>query len=268
MPRSRLTRRAAWPGSWGVDLRPRVTGTGPRGRVTQEDIHTFVRQLTAGGGAGPSAGFLVQAPPLPQFEKWGGVDRQPLTNLRRTIAERLSLAWNLIPHVTQHDVADVTELEAFRKQQDGKGPRLTVTAFALKAAAIALKQFPHFNASLALAANQLVFKRYYHLGVAVDTDRGLVVPVLRDVDKKSVHDLAQELGEVAQKARDKKLTGDDMSGGTFTITNLGGIGGTAFHADYQLPRGGDSWHVAQQTATDRTRWANRAAVDAAVVAVV
>jgi pyruvate dehydrogenase E2 component (dihydrolipoamide acetyltransferase) len=148
--------------------------------------------------------------------------------LRRTVAERLSLAWNLIPHVTQHDLADVTDLEAFRKQQDGKGPRLTVTAFALKAAAIALKQFPHFNASLDLAGNQLVLKRYYHLGVAVDTERGLVVPVLRDVDRKSVHELAQELGEVAQKARDRKLTGEDMSGATFTITNLGGIGGTAF----------------------------------------
>ncbi len=221
-PAGPATRRLAR--ELGVDLR-RVTGTAPRGRVSQEDVQAFVRQLTTAPAGG---GGVLQAPPLPQFEKWGAVERQPLTSLRRTIAERLSLSWNLIPHVTQHDLADVTDLEAFRKQQDGKGPKLTVTAFALKAAAIALKQFPHFNASLDLAGNQLVYKRYYHLGVAVDTDRGLVVPVLRDVDKKSVHELAQELGEVAARARDKKLTGDDMSGGTFTITNLGGIGGTSF----------------------------------------
>lgn len=231
VPAGPATRRVAR--ELGVDLQ-RVKGTGPRGRVTQEDVHAYVRQLTTQAATG--GGGAVAAPPLPQFEKWGGVERQPLTGLRRTIGERLTLAWNLIPHVTQHDLADITELEAFRKQQDTKGAkaedgrvtRLTVTAFALKAAAIALKQFPHFNASLDLAGNQVIYKQYYHLGVAVDTDRGLVVPVLSDVDKKSVHDLAKELGEVAQKARDKKLTGDDMSGGTFTITNLGGIGGTAF----------------------------------------
>ncbi|HEV3022989.1 MAG TPA: 2-oxo acid dehydrogenase subunit E2, partial [Pirellulales bacterium] len=127
------------------------------------------------------------------------------------------------------DLADITDLEAFRKQQqDGKGPKLTVTAFALKAVAIALKEFPHFNASLDLAAGQLVTKRYYHLGLAVDTERGLLVPVLHDVDRKSVFDLATEMGELAERARQKKLTGDEMRGGTFTITNLGGIGGTAF----------------------------------------
>src|SRR5206468_2824207 len=130
--------------------------------------------------------------------------------------------------VTQHDLADVTDLEAFRRQQDGKGPKLTVTAFALKACAIALKQFPQFNASLDLAGNQLIYKRYVHLGVAVDTERGLLVPVLRDVEKKSLHELAQELTDIAQRARDKKLTADEMRGASFTITNLGGIGGTAF----------------------------------------
>src|SRR5262249_7971118 len=142
--------------------------------------------------------------------------------------EQMSLAWSLVPHVTQHDVADVTDLDAFRRQQEGKGPKLTITAFALKAAAIALGQFPQFNASLDSAAGQLVYKYYYHLGVAVDTDRGLLVPVLRDVDKKSVQQLAEELAEVAERAREKKLPAEDMRGGTFTITNLGGIGGTAF----------------------------------------
>ena len=140
----------------------------------------------------------------------------------------MSRAWSLIPHVTQHDQADITELEAFRKQQEGKGSKLTVTAFALKAAAAALKQFPQFNASLDMAAGQLIVKKYIHIGVAVDTERGLLVPVLRDVDKKGVADLARELAEVAEKARQKKLQPDDMRGGTFTITNLGGIGGTGF----------------------------------------
>src|SRR5262249_20404317 len=153
------------------------------------------------------------------------VERKPLEGVRRRTAEQMSLAWSLVPHVTQHDQADITDLEAFRKQQDGKGPKLTVTAFALKAAAIALRQFPQFNSSLDDAGGQLIIKRYYHLGVAVDTERGLLVPVLRDVDKKSIHTLAGELTDLAERARQKKLSADDMRGGTFTITNLGGIGG-------------------------------------------
>jgi pyruvate dehydrogenase E2 component (dihydrolipoamide acetyltransferase) len=157
------------------------------------------------------------------------VERRPFESIRRRTAEQMTLAWTLIPHVTQHDLADVTDLEAFRKQQsEGKGPKLTVTAFVLKAAAIALKQFPQFNASLDLAKGQLVYKQYYHLGVAVDTGRGLLVPVLHDVDKKSVHELARELTEVAERSREKKVTAEEMRGGTFTITNLGGIGGTGF----------------------------------------
>src|SRR5262249_677419 len=146
----------------------------------------------------------------------------------RKTAEQMALAWALVPHVTQHDQADVTELEAFRKQQDGRGPKLTITAFALKAAAIALKQFPQFNATLDLATNQVILNQYYNRGTAVDTERGLLVPVLRDVDKKSVHELAREMGELAERARQKKVGGDDLRGGTFTITNLGGIGGTGF----------------------------------------
>jgi pyruvate dehydrogenase E2 component (dihydrolipoamide acetyltransferase) len=194
--------------------------------VTQEDVKAYVRSL-AGGGARP-AGVGVTPPPLPNFEQWGAVERKPFESIRRRTAEQVSLAWSLIPHVTHHDLADVTELDSFRKQQGENGPKITVTAFALKAATIALREFPQLNASLDLPAGQVILKRYYHIGVAVDTERGLLVPVVRDVDKKSVHDLARELVELADRARQKKLSADDMKGGTFTISNVGGIGGTAF----------------------------------------
>jgi pyruvate dehydrogenase E2 component (dihydrolipoamide acetyltransferase) len=209
----------------GVDL-ALVTGTGPSNRVTQDDVKAFVRDLATGpqrGGGGP-----VIAPPLPDFAKWGEVEKQPLDAIRRKTAEQMSLAWSLIPHVTHHDLADITDLEAYRKEYDGKGPKLTVTAFALKAVAIALREFPQFNASLDLAGGQLIVKRYYHIGVAVDTERGLLVPVLRDVNTKSVRALAQELTDMAEKTRQKKTQPEDLRGGTFTITNLGGIGGTGF----------------------------------------
>jgi pyruvate dehydrogenase E2 component (dihydrolipoamide acetyltransferase) len=207
----------------GVDL-GQVHGSAPHGRVTQEDVKAFVRQQMKA----PARGGIPAPPPLPDFERWGPVERKPLDGVRRRTAEQMSLAWSQVPHVTQHDLADITDLDAFRRQQSGKGTKLTVTAFVLKGAAIALRQFPQFNASIDLAGGQLVFKQYYHIGVAVDTERGLLVPVLRDVDKKSVHMIAQELGEIAERARQKKLTADAMTGGTFTVTNLGGIGGTAF----------------------------------------
>ncbi len=210
----------------GVDL-GQVTGTGRHGRIVQEDIRNFVRQLASGapvvGANGPAA-----APPLPKFEDFGPVERQPLTAIRKATARQMSLAWSQIPHVTQHDLADVTDLEAFRKQQEGRGPKLTVTAFALKAAAIALREFPTFNSSLDLAANQLVLKQYIHIGVAVDTENGLLVPVLRDVNRKTVSQLAEELTATAERAKQRKLDGNELKGGTFTITNLGGIGGTGF----------------------------------------
>jgi pyruvate dehydrogenase E2 component (dihydrolipoamide acetyltransferase) len=221
VPAGPATRRLAR--ELGVALE-KVQGTAPSGRVTQEDVKAYVRQLAAAPAR--SAGRPV--PQLPGFERWGPVERKPLDNVRRRTAEQMSLSWTLIPHVTQHDQADITELEAFRKQQEGKRPKLTVTAFALKAVAIALRQFPQCNTSLDEAAGQLVFKNYYHLGVAVDTDRGLLVPVIRDVDKKGVQALAMELADLAERARQKKITADEMRGGTFTITNLGGIGGTAF----------------------------------------
>jgi pyruvate dehydrogenase E2 component (dihydrolipoamide acetyltransferase) len=147
----------------------------------------------------------------------------------------MSLAWSQIPQVTQFDQADITDLEAFRRHQQGDGPKLTVTAFALKAAAIALRQFPQFNSSLDPGAGQLILKRYYHLGVAVDTEAGLLVPVIREVDQKSVHELAGELAGAAERARTKKLTAEEMRGGTFTITNLGGIGGTGFSPIVNYP---------------------------------
>jgi len=228
VPAGPATRRLAR--ELGVDL-GQVHGSAPSGRVTPEDIKAYVRQLAS---APAVRGAGVQVPPLPDFERWGPVDRQPLDGVRRKTAEQMSLAWSVVPHVTQHDQADVTDLEAFRRQQEG-GPKLTVTAFALKAAAIALQQFSQFNASLDLAGGQIVRKRYYHLGVAVDTDRGLLVPVLRDVDRKTIYELAQELAAVAERARQKKLQVEEMRGGTFTITNLGGIGGTGFSPIVNYP---------------------------------
>jgi pyruvate dehydrogenase E2 component (dihydrolipoamide acetyltransferase) len=217
----------------GVDLR-QVAGTGRHGRIVQEDIRNFVRQLAAGGPTILAPGAQA-APPLPKFEEWGPVDRQPLTAIRKATARQMSLAWSQVPHVTQHDVADVTDLETFRKQPDGRGPKLTVTAFALKAAAIALREFPTFNSSLDLAANQLVLKQYIHIGVAVDTENGLLVPVIRDVNRKSVNQLAEELSAVAERAKQRKLDGAELKGGTFTITNLGGIGGTGFTPIVNFP---------------------------------
>jgi pyruvate dehydrogenase E2 component (dihydrolipoamide acetyltransferase) len=222
VPAGPATRRLAR--ELGIDL-ALVQGTAPGGRVTQDDVKAYVRQLAAspnGRGSGRPA------PPLPDFARWGPVERQPLEPIRRRTAEQMSLSWSQVAHVTQHDQADVTELEAFRKQHEGKGPKLTITAFALKAAAIALGEFAQFNSSLDEGAGQLIVKKYCHIGVAVDTERGLLVPVIRDVPGKSIHALAAELADVAERARQKKIAAEDMRGGTFTITNLGGIGGTGF----------------------------------------
>jgi pyruvate dehydrogenase E2 component (dihydrolipoamide acetyltransferase) len=209
----------------GVDLH-KVRGSGRGGRVTEEDVEKYVKTLMESGAAAvptPSPGVAV--PDLPDFEEWGPIERQPLSAVRRVTAEHMALCWSVIPHVTQHDEADITDLEAFRQQQKQAGVKLTVTAVALKACALALKAFPEFNASLDTASEELVLKSYYHIGVAVDTEHGLLVPVIRDVDKKSIAELAKELNEVAEAARQRKA---DMSGGTFTISNLGGIGGTGF----------------------------------------
>jgi len=205
----------------GIDLTS-LRGTGPRGRITEDDVKNAVGRSSPANWSGAGA---VATPALPDFEKFGPVVREPLSAVRKLTARQMSVAWSNIPHVTQFDTADITELEAFRKSREGKGPKVTVTAFVMKACASALKQFPHFNSSLDLASGHLILKQYVHLGVAVDTKGGLLVPVIKDVDKKGVNEIAQELNDTAEKARNGKA---DMKGGTFTITNLGGIGGTGF----------------------------------------
>lgn len=213
----------------GLDI-GQVPGTGPDGRISVEDVKSHSRQLSAGrGAAGPRPSAPVS---LPDFAKWGPVETEPMSNLRRAAAEHLSAAWTNIPHVTYADKADVTDMEALRKQfgpaAEAAGGKLTMTAIALKIVAAALKRFPLFNASVDMAGQEIIHKKYYHLGVAVDTDRGLVVPVIRDVDRKNMVELSVELSEVAARARDRKLSPDDMQGNTFTISNLGGFGGTFF----------------------------------------
>jgi pyruvate dehydrogenase E2 component (dihydrolipoamide acetyltransferase) len=217
-----------------------VRASGPGGRVTDDDVRA------AGGGterrtvapvesaAEPVAAKPLKTigaePPLPKFEQWGPVERQPLSHLRRTIAERMTLSATVIPHVTHFDRADVTELEAIiRRNADAareRGLALTLTSFLMKAAALALAEHPTFNASLDVAAGELIVKRYCHLGVAVATERGLIVPVIRDVDQKPLVELQKELATLAQRVREGKATIEDLRGGTFTITNIGALGGT------------------------------------------
>jgi pyruvate dehydrogenase E2 component (dihydrolipoamide acetyltransferase) len=289
VPAAPATRRLAR--ELGVDLRG-VRGTGPGGRVSDDDVRAAGSRATAGAvtaggqvtagavtaggevtaGAAPSRGEVgagaavtgagaparpaappasaeepgaatgrasrpvplargpVELPPLPRFEQWGPVERQPLSHLRRTIAERMSLAAAVIPHVAHLDRADITELDLLiRRNLDAareQGVTLTLTGFLLRAVALALRAHPVFNASLDAAAGELILKRYCHLGVAVATDRGLIVPVIRDVDRKPVLELARELGALAARVREGKATLDDLRGGTFTVTNLGSLGGT------------------------------------------
>ncbi|PYO03592.1 MAG: dihydrolipoamide acetyltransferase [Candidatus Rokuibacteriota bacterium] len=172
----------------------------------------------------------MQPPPLPSFESWGPIERQPLSHLRRTIAERMMLSATVIPHVTHFDKADITDLDALIRRNleaaRAQGVTLTLTSFLLKASALALKAHPHFNASLDAAAGELIVKRYCHLGVAVAAERGLIVPVIRDVDRKPLIEVQRELGALAQRVREGKATLDDLKGGTFTITNIGALGGT------------------------------------------
>lgn len=210
-----------------------VSGTGPEGRITDEDVKAHAKALlTRGAGAVPAAAPGVAAEPLPDFSRWGEIERQAMRAVRRTTARHLSYAWATIPHVTQHDKADITAIEQFREQNGKKveamGGKLTMTAVALKVVAGALKQFPQFAASLDMAREEIIYKKYVNIGVAVDTDRGLLVPVIREVDRKNILQLSVELNQVAEKARNKKLTPEEMEGGVFTITNLGGIGGTLF----------------------------------------
>ncbi len=214
----------------GVDIHE-VNGSGPGGRISMEDVKAHSRRLLTDTGGSRTAAE-PKAVTLPDFSRWGEVESQPMTNVRRATAEHMAQAWSTIPHVTQHAHADITDLEQLRKRfgprAEAAGGKLTVTAIALKVITAALKKFPQFNASIDMARQEIIYKRYYHIGVAVDTDRGLLVPVIRDVDQKSLIDLAVELNELAEKARNRKTTLAEMQGGTFTVTNLGGIGGSHF----------------------------------------
>jgi len=216
----------------GVDLK-KVKGSGKGGRILREDVQAFVKQALDGGGArSGAAGNGLNLLPWPEidFAKFGPIEAQPLGKIKRATGANLARNWALIPHVTQHDLADITAMEAFRKQlgAEQKDLKITPLVFLIKAAVAALQAFPTFNASLNASGDTLTLKKYFHIGIAVDTPDGLVVPVLRDCDQKGLLDLARELGAISAKARDKKLTPADMSGGCFSISSLGGIGGTAF----------------------------------------
>src|SRR6188768_384252 len=217
----------------GVDINA-VPGTGPAGRISQDDVKEHARRiLSSVGSAGAPAAISARASrPMPDFAKWGEVAREPWSNIRRVTSEHLSYSWNTVPHVTQFDKADVTALEELRKKYKDQvvkaGGNLTVTAMLVKVLATALQKFPQFNASIDPDRGEIVYKKYVNVGVAVDTDRGLLVPVIRDADTKNITDIAVELQKLAERARDKKLSLEEMSGGSMSLSNLGGIGGTYF----------------------------------------
>ncbi len=219
----------------GIDL-TRVRGTENGGRISIPDLRDYIQQIQQLAFATPAqtaSAPQTTAPSKPKvsidFGQWGPVRKEALTSLRKTIGDHLVDSWTSIPHVTQFDEADVTDLLALRKSiEKNKGLKATVTAFIIKAVVKALKAVPIFNASLDEATREVVYKEYCHIGIAVDTDAGLIVPVLRDVDKKSLSTVSDELGALAQKTRDRKVAVEDLKGGSFTISNLGGIGGTHF----------------------------------------
>jgi pyruvate dehydrogenase E2 component (dihydrolipoamide acetyltransferase) len=214
----------------GVDL-AQVKGSGQKSRVLHDDVKAFVKAILSGQAAAPGGTGLPQTPKV-DFEKYGEIETQRLTRIQKISGPRLQASWINLPHVTQHDLADITELESRRQKLKGpakeKGIPLTPLAFILKACVAALQEFPKVNASLADDGENLVLKKYCHLGFAADTDQGLVVPVIRDADQKDVYELAKELGELSLAAREGKLKAEQMQGATFTVSSLGGIGGTAF----------------------------------------
>ncbi|MBK7978660.1 MAG: dihydrolipoyllysine-residue acetyltransferase [Ignavibacteriae bacterium] len=216
----------------GIDINE-VNGSGPAGRISDDDVKKYAKSFNEkirSGAGGLSIGLKREL--LPDFSKWGNIKKEPMSNVRKKTAEHLSYAWSTIPHVTQFDKADITDLEnlrkLFSKKVDSVGGKLTVTAILLKVIASGLKVFPQFNASVDMDNKEIILKDYFNIGVAVDTEKGLIVPVIKDVDKKNIIQLAVELSEISVKAREKKITIEDMQGGCFTISNLGGIGGTAF----------------------------------------
>ena len=219
----------------GVDL-SKVNGSGPKGRILKEDVQGFVKSELARprGAETPSGGLGFNLPPFApvDFSKFGPVETQPLSRIKKLSGAFLHRNWVSIPHVTQNEDADITELETFRKSQSDEakkqGIRFTILGFLMKASVVALRQFPEFNASLSPDGESLILKQYFHIGVAVDTPNGLVVPVIRDVDKKGLLELARELGEVSARMRGGKISPTDLQGGCFSISSLGGIGGTHF----------------------------------------
>jgi pyruvate dehydrogenase E2 component (dihydrolipoamide acetyltransferase) len=222
----------------GVDIHE-VKGTGAGERISEDDVKAHAKALLAAATAAAPHSAHPAQPVLPDFGKWGKVERVSIRGVRRKTAEHLWQAWTTIPHVTQQDKADITELEQLRvkfaPRAQEAGGKMTVTAIALKVCASALKVFPQFNASIDMEKEDIIYKQYINIGVAVDTDRGLLVPVIKDVDKKNIVELAAELTQASKKAREKKLTPAEMEGGTFTITNLGGIGGTGFSPIVNYP---------------------------------
>lgn len=215
----------------GADL-AKIQGSGPKGRILKEDVQTYVKARLQRAEAPTTQVFALPEAPQVDFSQFGPIERLPLSRIQKLSAANLHRSWITIPHVTQHEEADVTELEAFRESLKGeageRGVKLTLLPFVIKAAVASLKAFPRFNASLSVDGESLILKQYYHIGFAVDTSEGLVVPVIRDADRKGIWDLAAELHALGEKARGRKLRNTDLQGGTFTISSLGGIGGIAF----------------------------------------
>ena len=226
---------------FGIDLR-KIAGSESGGRIVAEDVRNYIQRLIHAAARPAVAGETTPATPAPvqvDFSQWGPILKKPVTQLRKVIARRMSESWNSVARVTQFDDIDFTKLGELRKKYaadyEKKGVKLTLTPFVLKAVAATLKQHPIFNSSLDEVASEIILKEYIHLGIAVDTDQGLMVPVIRDVDKKSMLDLAKELEQLAAKARDRKISADEMKGGTFTISNQGAIGGGHFTPIINLP---------------------------------
>jgi pyruvate dehydrogenase E2 component (dihydrolipoamide acetyltransferase) len=245
VPASPATRRLAR--ELSVDLH-RVTPTGPGGVVSADDVRAFAEKGPDVAGApaaaempseAQTADMLSPSPTLPDFSRWGPIERVPFRSIRRATAKQMVTAWSQIPHVASQDAVDITKLEAFRRKHkadiEAEGGRLTMTVFAIKAVATALKMYPQFNATLDVAAGEIVYKKYFHIGVAVNTENGLIVPVIRDVDRKSIKELAIELHDLVERTRSRKVALDELQGGTFTITNAGAMGGGYFAPIINFP---------------------------------
>ena len=215
----------------GIDINE-VPGTGTGGRISMDDVKAYAKKLNEQRGKGVGVGLGIKAEKLPDFSKFGSIEIKPMSNIRTKTAEHLSYAWAVIPHVTQFDQADITILEmtrkAFNPKVEKEGGKLTITSFLLKISAAALKAFPQFNSSIDMEKKEIIYKNYFNIGVAVDTEFGLIVPVIKNVDQKNLTQLSVELNQLSEKARSKKISLEELQGGCFTITNLGGIGGTSF----------------------------------------